>query len=144
MEPRSRETTPTKQDLDFIVDDGYDPDNDPTYKHKKFLSDEEKYLVYGKKFERLIRKAKKLGAVSLDYSKRKGKKYVVKLPNGKNIHFGSTKYADYLIHQDKERRDNYIRRAKNIVNKQGELTYNNPESANFWSIYLLWPEKKII
>ena len=23
MEPRSRETTPTKEDLDFIVDDGY-------------------------------------------------------------------------------------------------------------------------
>ena len=23
MEPRSRETTPTKEDLEFIVDDGY-------------------------------------------------------------------------------------------------------------------------
>ena len=87
MEPRSRETTPTKEDLDFIVDDGYDPDVDPTYKP-------EDYLVYGKKFEKLVKKAKKLGAESLDYSKRKGKKYVVKLSNGKKIHFGSTKYAD--------------------------------------------------
>ena len=26
MEPRSRETTPTKEDLDFIVDDGYRSD----------------------------------------------------------------------------------------------------------------------
>ena len=134
MEPRSRENTPTKEDLDFIVDDGYDPDKDPTYKP-------EDNLVYGKKFERLTKKAKKLGAETLNYSKRKGKKYVVSLPNGKKIHFGSKKYPDYLIHKDTERRDKYLRRAKSIVNKEGELTYNNPESANYWSVYLLWPEK---
>ena len=134
MEPRSKETTPTKEDMNFVVDDGYDPDNDPTYKP-------EDYLVYGKEFRRLKKKAKKLGAVLLDYSNRKGKKYVVTLSNGKKVHFGSTKYADYLIHQDKERRDRYLTRSKNIRNKQGELTYNNPESANFWSVYLLWPEK---
>ena len=28
MEPRSRETTPTKEDLDFIVDDGYRHDEE--------------------------------------------------------------------------------------------------------------------
>ena len=133
MEERSRETTPTKEDLDFIVDDGYDPKNDPTYN----------YLVHGKKFDKLVKRAKALGAESLDYSTRKGKKYVVTLSdsNGKKIHFGSTKYADYLTHKDKERRDSYLRRARNIRNKQGELTYNDPESANFWSIRLLWPEK---
>ena len=101
------------------------------------------YLVYGKEFKKLVKKAIKLGAVSLDYSKRKGKKYVVSLPNGKKINFGSTKYADYLTHHDKERRDNYLNRARSIVNKQGELTYNNPQSANYWSINLLWPEKLI-
>ena len=31
MEPRSRETTPTKEDLEFIVDDGYRHDVDPVY-----------------------------------------------------------------------------------------------------------------
>ena len=31
MEPRSRETTPTEEDLDFIVDDGYNHDEDPDY-----------------------------------------------------------------------------------------------------------------
>lgn len=132
MEPRSREGTPTQEDLDFIVDDGYDPDNDPTYIQP------DDYLVYGKRFKRLINKAKKLGAVTLDYSKRKGRKYVVTLSNGKKIHFGSTKYADYLTHRDKKRRDSYLNRSKKIVNKKGELTYNNPESANFWSINLLW------
>ena len=44
METRSIETTPNKEDLDFIVDDGYrhnvDPDYDPN----------DKYLVSGKEF----------------------------------------------------------------------------------------------
>ena len=65
MEPRSRETTPTKDDLDFIVDDGYRHDVDPDYIPDK------KYLVSGKEFKKLIRNAKKLGAESLDYSTQK-------------------------------------------------------------------------
>ena len=141
MESRSRETTPTEKDLDFIVDDGYNPDDDPTYEPQDSSSDEEIYVVSGKDFKRLIKEAKKLGAESLDYSTRKNNKYVVTLSNGKKVHFGSSKYADDLIHQDKDRRDRYLARAKKIKNKQGELTYNNPETANFWSIHLLWPEK---
>ena len=65
MEPRSRETTPTKEDLEFIVDDGYRHDVDPDYVPDK------KYIVSGKEFKRLTRSAKKLGAESLDYSTRK-------------------------------------------------------------------------
>ena len=65
MEPRSRETTPTKEDLDFIVDDGYRHDVDPDYVPN------EKYLVTGSEFKKLTRNAKKLGAESLDYSSRK-------------------------------------------------------------------------
>ena len=125
MEPRSRETTPTKEDLDS----DYVPND--------------KYLVSGKKFEKLTRNAKKLGAESLDYSTRKNNKYMVTLKSGKKVHFGSTKYADYLTHKDKEIRDKYLARATKIKNKQGELTYNNPESANFWSVNLLWPKKNI-
>ena len=63
------------------------------------------------------------------------------LPGGKKIHFGSPKYPDYTIHKDQERRDKYLTRATKIKNKQGELTYTNPESANFWSVHLLWPKK---
>ena len=55
MEPRSRETTPTKEDLDFIVDDGNRHDVDPDY------VPDEKYL------KKLTQNAKKLGAESLDY-----------------------------------------------------------------------------
>ena len=62
MEPRSRDTTVTKEDLDFIVDDGYRHDEDPDY------VPDEKYIVSGKEFKRLTRSAKKLGAESLDYS----------------------------------------------------------------------------
>ena len=72
MEPRSRETTPSKDDLDFIVDDGNKHDEDP----------------------------------------------------------------DYVGISD--RRDKYLARATKIKNKQGELTHNNPESANYWSTKLLW------
>ena len=142
MEPRSRETTPTKKDLDFIVEDGYNRDEDPTYKPTDSpSSDDDKYVVSGKEFKKLTKNAKKLGAESFDYSTRKNNKYVATLSSGKKIHFGSSQYPDYLIHKDKERRERYLTRAKKIKNKQGELTYTNPESANFWSVNLLWPEK---
>ena len=64
MEPRSRETTPTKED--FIVDDGYRHDEDPDY-----VPDNDKYVVSSKDFKKLTKNAKKLGAESLDYSTRK-------------------------------------------------------------------------
>ena len=47
MESRSRETTPTKEDLDFIVDDGYRHDEDPVY------VPDEKYVLTGPEFKRL-------------------------------------------------------------------------------------------
>ena len=112
MEPRSRETTPTKEDLDFIVDDGYRHDVDPDCVPK------EKYLISGKEFKKLTRNAKKLGAESLDYSTRKNNKYMATLSSGKKVHFGSPKYPDYLIHQDKDRRDKYLSRAtKKKINR---------------------------
>ena len=138
----SKNDIPTKEDKDFIVDDGYNHDEDPTYEPKdSFSSDDDKYVVTGKEFKKLSKKAKKLGAESFDYSTRKNNKHVATLSSGKKIHFGSSQYPDFLIHKDKERKERYLARAKKIRNKQGELTFNNPESANFWSVNLLWPEK---
>ena len=138
----SKNDIPTKEDIDFIVDDGYNHDEDLTYEPKdSSSSDDDKYVVSGKEFKKLTRKAKKLGADSLDYSTRKNNKYMATLPGGKKIHFGSPNYPDYLIHKDKDRRERYLARAIKIKNKQGELTYTNPESANYWSVHLLWPEK---
>ena len=68
---------------------------------------------------------------------------MVTLPIGKKIHFGSAQYPDFLIHKDKQRKEKYLTRAKKIKNKQGELTFTNPESANFWSVNLLWPENDL-
>ena len=130
------------EDQDFIVDDGYKHDKDPDYvPEEEESSDDDKYVVKGKDFQKLSKKAKKLGAESLDYSKRKNNKYVVKLPSGKNLHFGSSQYPDFLIHKDNERKEKYLSRAMKIKNKKGELTYENPESANFWSVNLLWSGK---
>ena len=98
----------------------------------------DKNILTGEEFEKLTNKAKDLGAVSLVYSKRKNNKYMVKLPSGKKVHFGSPKYEDFTIHKDEDRRKKYLARAKKIKNKKGELTYNNPESSNYWSVNLLW------
>ena len=138
----SQNDIPTKEDKDFIVDDGYNHDEDPTYEPKdSSSSDEDKYVVTGKEFKKLAKKAKKLGAESFNYSTRKNNKYVATLSNGKKIHFGSSQYPDFLIHKDKERKERYLTRAKKIKNKQGELTYTNPESANFWSVNLTLARK---
>ena len=118
-------TTSTSEDTDVKTDD----------------VTPEKYVLTGSEFKKLIKNAKNLGAESLDYSSRKNNKYMVKLPGGKKVHFGSPKYEDYTIHKDKERRDKYLSRATKIKNKQGELTHNNPESSNYWSTKLLWSKK---
>ena len=134
----------TDEDRDFVVEDGYKHDEDPTYvPDEEELSDDDKYVVTGKDFKKLTKKAKKLGAESLDYSKWKNNKYVVTLPGGKNLHFGSSKYPNFLIYKDEERKDRYLIRAKKIKNKQGQLSYKNPESANYWSVKLLWDDKNI-
>ena len=95
-----------------------------------------KTLVEGHDFKKLQRKAKILGAKYLDYSKRKNSKYVVEY-EGKKIHFGSTKYEDYLIHKDLDRREKYLAKAKEIKNKNGDFTYEFPSYPNYWSVKLL-------
>ena len=129
---RSRESTPTSEDNDFIVDDGYSQED------LDYVPNNSKYLVTGKDFKKLTKKAQKLGAESLDYSTRKNNKYMVTLPEGKKVHFGSPKYPDYLFHKDQERRDKYLSRATKIKNRQGDLTHEIKESPNFWSVNLLW------
>ena len=111
-EDSDKNDIPTKEDIDFIVDDGYNHDEDPTYEPKdSYSSDDDRYVVTGKEFKKLTNNAKKLGAESFDYSTRKNNKYVTTLSSGKKIHFGSSQYPDFLIHKDKERRERYLARA---------------------------------
>jgi hypothetical protein len=70
-------------------------------------------------------------------SNKKDKKFMV-LTNDGVIHFGDSSMDDYRQHKDKKRQENYCARAKGIKNKKGELTYNNKDSANYWSYNFLW------
>ena len=110
----------------------------PIIKPKKSISKDplQKYLVQGNNFKKLKKKAKKLGADSLQYSKRKNLKYMVEY-NDKKIHFGSTKTEDYLTHHDQFRREKYLNKAKRITDKDGRRTHELPFYPNYWSVNLL-------
>ena len=99
-------------------------------KAKKVISKDasQNYLVQGEDFKRLQKKAKKLGADSLQYSKRKNYKYVIEFDN-KKIHFGSANTEDYLAHHDPVRREKYLSKAKKITDKE---TRN--KETNFFNI----------
>ena len=86
-------------------------------------------------------------------STRKHKKYMV-LVKGKSgrpkiIHFGDKRYQHFkdttplglyknLNHFDNERRERYLKRARGIKNKAGELTHKDKNSPNYYSIKFLW------
>ena len=101
-------------------------------KPKKLIQKDsfQKYLLQGDDFKKLQKKAKKLGAVPLDYSQRKNNKYMVEYDN-KKIHFGSANSEDYLNHKGPVRRDKYLTKAKKISNKDGQLTYQVPSYPNY-------------
>ena len=74
-------------------------------------------------------------------SKAKNKKfsvYVMKDGKKKLIHFGDSRFQDFTQHKDEKRRKSYLARAKGIKNKKGELTWKDKNSANYYSVRLLW------
>jgi len=77
-------------------------------------------------------------------SSAKGKKFsvYVKTNNKKGfkiIHFGATGYDDFRSGTaTQEQRKSYLARAKGIRNKNGELTYKDKTSANYWAVKYLW------
>jgi uncharacterized protein YbcC (UPF0753/DUF2309 family) len=74
-------------------------------------------------------------------SKAKNKKfsvYVMKDGKKKLIHFGDSRMQDFRQHKDRKRRASYLARAKGIRDKQGNLTWKDKSSANYWSIRFLW------
>lgn len=64
-------------------------------------------------------------------STRKDKKYMVKNPEGKWIHFGQFGYEDYTKHKDENRRDNFRRRNA----KWSKAEKYSPSWLSYW---LLW------
>jgi len=64
--------------------------------------------------------------------------YVMKDNKKRLIHFGDSRYRDFTQGATKEQRKSYLSRARGIRNKQGNLTANDKNSANYWSIRKLW------
>jgi hypothetical protein len=56
----------------------------------------------------------------------------------KLIRFGLRGMQDYTQHKDKKRRENYLKRSAGIRDGDGNLTKDNPFSANYWSRRILW------
>lgn len=74
--------------------------------------------------------------ITLSKSTRKGKKWQVKFPDGKTVHFGAEGYLDYTQHGDAKRKELYIQRHA----ATGKEQWDNIRTAGFWSRWLLWEE----
>ena len=84
---------------------------------------------------------------SFERSTRKNKKYMT-LYNGKIIHFGDQRYEHFednalglykdMNHYDPKRREAYRKRARGIKDKNGNLTYLDKNSPNYYSYHFLW------
>tara|TARA_R110000744_G_scaffold368559_1_gene478507 strand:- start:408 stop:695 length:288 start_codon:yes stop_codon:yes gene_type:complete len=69
---------------------------------------------------------------------KKGMVYVKKNGNTRLIHFGDKNMKDFTQHKDPQRRKNYLSRSAGIRNKEGKLTANDKNSANYWSRKINW------
>lgn len=75
------------------------------------------------------------------HSDKKGKKgmvYVMKDGKKRLIHFGDSSMKDFTQHKDEKRRKSYLARSGGIRNKEGKLTKNDKNSANYWSRKVNW------
>jgi len=73
-------------------------------------------------------------AVPLYMSDKPNKKYMIRRPDGKYVHFGEMGFQDYTRHLDKDRRDRYLSRATKIKGNWKNDLY----SANNMAINFLW------
>ena len=74
-------------------------------------------------------------------SKAKNKKFsVYVMKNGKKtlINFGDSRFLDFTQHKDQKRRTSYLKRAKGIKDKNGNLTWKDKNTSNYWSVHYLW------
>ena len=88
----------------------------------------------------------KVGKYTYEKSNKKFKKLMTTV-NGKVIHFGDTRYKHHkdktgiwsnLDHNDKKRRENYLTRSAKQKDGKGNLTKDNPLSANYHARRILW------
>ena len=67
---------------------------------------------------------------TLQKSNRKNKKFVIIMDKMKH-HFGDSRYEDYTIHKNIERKNRYLKRTSN-------QPQDNIHSPSFWALNLLW------
>lgn len=72
--------------------------------------------------------------VEIEISNKKDKKYMVKTPDGRWVHFGQLGYEDFTKHKDEQRRKNYLTRTANM---KGDWKYDK-YSPNNLSRNILW------
>ena len=85
-----------------------------------------KQIVFDKPFKYRGKGKYKYSVYVRDSSKKRG--YT-------KINFG---HSDYKHNYSKKARESYLARAKGIRDKNGNLTYKNKLSANYWSVRYLW------
>ena len=73
-------------------------------------------------------------------STRADEKFMVITPAGKKIHFGANGYEDFTIHENLQRKEQYIARHQ----KNEDWTNTGLNTAGFWSRWLLWNKPTIL
>lgn len=69
---------------------------------------------------------------------KKGMVYVMKNGSKRLIHFGDSSMTDKRKGASKAQQKSYLARSAGIKNKQGKLTKNDKNSANYWSRKVNW------
>lgn len=82
-------------------------------------------------FNIVEKRNKKIQTYIIQPSTWKHKKYVVILPNGKQVNFGDNRYEDYTQHKNYERRKAYLLRHSNE-------DWNDFSKAGAWAFFFLW------
>ena len=71
-------------------------------------------------------------------SDKKGMVYIKKDGKKLLIHFGAAGYTDKTRGATKAQQKSYLARSGGIRNKEGKLTKNDKNSANYWSRTVNW------
>lgn len=69
---------------------------------------------------------------------KKGMVYVMKGGSKRLIHFGTAGMTDKRKGASLEQQKSYLARSGGIRNKEGKLTKNDKNSANYWSRKINW------
>ena len=86
---------------------------------------------------RMIAKKKKIDG-EINISTRKGKKFMIRSPEGKLIHFGAKNSTTFLEGASEEKRKSYRARHSKIILKDGRRAIDVRYSPAFLSWHLLW------